>query len=97
MKKLVVMLAMAVAATVAQANSIQWSITANQFKNQSGSYIGSGVTVYLIEATKASDIEGAVADGTFSSSTAGVLDSTSTGNKGAVSKKVTSNTLNTGT
>ena len=99
MKKIMFVLAL-LAAVAVQAASITWGVSNNAFSLASGSSYSSknNITVYLIDAAYSESIVEAIGAGTFSTSTAGVLDSATTSNtKGAVaSHEVNSSALTAG-
>ena len=99
MKKIMFALAL-LAAVAVQAASISWGVSNNAFSLASGSSYSSknNITVYLIDAAYSESIVEAIGAGTFSTSTAGVLDSATTSNtKGAVaSHEVNSSALTAG-
>jgi hypothetical protein len=77
MKKMMTALAVVLVAGLTQAASIDWALSgANPIKTTSSGNFASGtaISVYLVLNGYQSVIEAAIADGTFSASTAGVLD-----------------------
>ena len=100
MKKLMIVLAAVAVAAVAQAASIDWSISNSAWKLSDDSNAASGTTVYLINGKTSLDvIAAAVADSTVSTSLDWVYGSAATDNtRGRVSlTTTTSDSLTRGT
>jgi len=99
MKKLMMAAAIVCAAVAAQAANINWSVANYAWTTKAGGNPASGSVVYLINAAAQSSIVEAINDGTFSASTAGVIESKSTSNaKGYVADHAaTSASLTAGT
>ena len=101
MKKIMIARVAVAMAAVAQAASIDWSITAKTWTYGDGADAAAGTTVYLINAAEWTSIESAIKGGTtsFTTSDAGILGIGSTGNtKGAVfTTTATSSALKAGT
>ena len=85
--KTIMTIAMALFVTVvAQAGSINWAITgAAPIKTAANANVGAGWTVYLVLTDSLADIDTAIKDGTFTSTTTGVLGSALTGTGSNVS------------
>jgi hypothetical protein len=89
MKKSIIALCVAFAVAMAQAASIDWTITGkNKLVGADGAKIANA-TVYLVDAAKESDIASAITGGTFSASTAGVLGSATTSGNANITTAVT--------
>ena len=87
MKRIMTITAALLFAVAAQAASIDWAVTgAGAIKNEAGTNVGSGWTVYLVLTSSLAGIEAAIKDGSFAGTyvdattgTAGVLGSATTG------------------
>ena len=90
MKKLMIALTAVAMAAGVQAASIDWSMSAsNSFKDQGGTTISAdqNMMAYFCLTDDLSSLVSALKAGTLTDKTAGVLDSTGVGAKGAVTKR----------
>jgi hypothetical protein len=101
MKKIMIACVAVAMAAVAQAASINWSITAKTWTYGDGAQAATGTTVYLINAAEWSTIESAIKGGatSFTTSDTGILGvATTANNKGYIANTTaTSSSLTAGT